>query len=76
MRIRIRETIEAIVDEELEAALGAEKSARVGSARQGYRHWSRERTLTTSPPDAREGAGWFALDRIWFGVYLLDWEPQ
>jgi transposase-like protein len=34
--------------EELEAALGAEKSARVGEARQGDRHGTRERTLTTS----------------------------
>jgi transposase-like protein len=32
----------------LEAVLGAEKSARVGTAPQGYRHGSRERTLTTS----------------------------
>ena len=48
MRIRIRETIEAIVEEELETALGAEKSARVGEARQGYRHGTRERRLTTS----------------------------
>lgn len=48
MRLRIRETIEAIVEEELEAVLGAEKSARVGAARQGYRHGRRERTLTTS----------------------------
>ena len=48
MRARIRETIEAIVDAELEAALGAEKSARVGTTRQGYRHGTRERTLTTS----------------------------
>ena len=48
MRGRIRETIEAIVDEELEAALGAGKSARVGATRQGYRHGTRARTLTTS----------------------------
>jgi len=48
MRARVRETIEAIVEEELEAALGARKSARVGETRQGYRHGSRERTLTTS----------------------------
>jgi transposase-like protein len=48
MRVRVRETIEAIVTEELEAALGASKSARVGDARQGYRHGHRERTLTTS----------------------------
>lgn len=48
MRIRIRETIQALVEEELEATLGAEKSARVGAVRQGYRHGARERTLTTS----------------------------
>jgi transposase-like protein len=48
MRLRIRETIEALVKEELEAALGASKSARVGEQRQGYRHGTRERTLTTS----------------------------
>jgi len=48
MRARVRETIEAIVKEELEAALGASKSARVGDTRQGYRHGHRERTLTTS----------------------------
>ena len=48
MRARVRETIEAIVTEELEAALGASKSARVGDTRQGYRHGHRERTLTTS----------------------------
>jgi putative transposase len=48
MRERIRATIEAIVDEELEAALGAGRSARVGSVRVGYRHGKRERTLSTS----------------------------
>jgi transposase-like protein len=48
MRERIRATIEAIVDEELEAALGAERSERVGSVRAGYRHGKRERTLSTS----------------------------
>jgi len=48
MRARIRETIEAVVEEELEAALGAAKSRRVGDGRQGYRHGTRERTLTTS----------------------------
>jgi hypothetical protein len=47
MRMRIRETITTIVEEELEAALGAEKSARVGVTRHGYRHGARERTLTT-----------------------------
>jgi len=48
MRLRIRDTIEELVKEELEAALGAAKSARVGEQRQGYRHGTRERTLTTS----------------------------
>jgi transposase-like protein len=48
MRLRIRETIEDLVKEELDAALGATKSARVGEQRQGYRHGTRERTLTTS----------------------------
>jgi transposase-like protein len=48
MRGRIRETIEAIVEEELDAALGASKSERVGGARTGYRHGGRPRQLTTS----------------------------
>lgn len=48
MRERVRATIEAIVEEELEAALGARRSARVGAPRQGDRHGSRVRTLTTS----------------------------
>src|SRR5262249_5857937 len=48
IRARIQQTIEAIVEEELEVALGAARSARVGEARQGYRHGHRERTLTTS----------------------------
>lgn len=48
MRRRIRETIEEVVTQELEAVLGAMKSARVGDARRGYRHGTRARTLTTS----------------------------
>jgi transposase-like protein len=48
IRSRIRNLIEGIVAEELEAALGAGKSQRVGAARGGYRHGSRERQLTTS----------------------------
>src|SRR6266567_8585744 len=47
-RVRARAWIDAIVEEEIEAALGAAPSARVGAARQGYRHGTRERTLTTS----------------------------
>ena len=48
IRRRARGLIDAIVEEELEAVLGAASSARVGSVRQGYRHGTRERTLTTS----------------------------
>src|SRR5256712_8198636 len=48
MRERVRDTIERIVAEELEAALGAARSARVGEARAGYRHGTRSRQLTTS----------------------------
>jgi putative transposase len=47
-RVRARVWIDAIVEEEIEAALGAAPSARVGGERQGYRHGTRERTLTTS----------------------------
>jgi putative transposase len=48
MRERVRATIEQIAEEELEAALGAARSARVGAQRSGYRHGTRPRTLTTS----------------------------
>lgn len=48
IRRRARGLVDAIVEEELEAALGAAESARVGPARQDYRHGTRERTLTTS----------------------------
>jgi transposase-like protein len=58
MRRRIRDTIEELVKEELDAALGAPKSARVGEQRQGYRHGTRERTLTTSV-----GPATFAMPR-------------
>src|SRR5260370_792268 len=47
IRRRARGLIDAIVEEELEAALGAAPSVRVG-ARVGYRHGARDRTLTTS----------------------------
>jgi putative transposase len=47
IRDRIRGMIETIVDEELEAALGAGRSQRVGAGRTGYRHGARERQLTT-----------------------------
>jgi transposase-like protein len=48
LRERIRATIEVIIEEELEAALGAAASQRVGPVRAGYRHGKRARTLTTS----------------------------
>src|SRR6202166_1089805 len=48
MRERIRATIESIIDEELEGALGAARSRRVVLVRVGYRHGKRLRTLTTS----------------------------
>jgi transposase-like protein len=40
--------IEAAVEEELDEALGAGKSQRVGTARTGYRHGAREGQLSTS----------------------------
>jgi putative transposase len=48
IRLRARGLIDAIVEAELDAALGAARSARVGEGRQGYRHGTRVRTLTTS----------------------------
>jgi putative transposase len=48
IRQRARLMIDAIVEEELEQALGAAASVRRGDLRTGYRHGTRERTLTTS----------------------------
>ena len=48
MRERVRGTIEVIVEQELQEALGAASSARVGDRRAGYRHGRRARTLSTS----------------------------
>jgi transposase-like protein len=48
MRERIRGTIELIVEQELEEALGAASSVRLGEERAGYRHGHRARTLSTS----------------------------
>jgi putative transposase len=48
MRERIRGTIELIVEQELEEAIGAASSERVGEQRAGYRHGHRARTLSTS----------------------------
>jgi putative transposase len=47
IRERIRGMIETIVEEELEATLGAGRSQRV-EVRSGYRHGARERQLSTS----------------------------
>jgi len=48
MRERIRGTIELIVEQELEVAIGAASSQRIGDKRAGYRHGHRGRTLSTS----------------------------
>jgi len=48
IREQVRTWIERIVQEELTAVLGADSSLRVGDSRRGYRHGTRERTLTTS----------------------------
>jgi transposase-like protein len=48
IRERVRATIEVVLEQELEAALGAEPSARVADQRRGYRHGHRTRVLTTS----------------------------
>ena len=47
IRSRSRSWIETIIEDELESVLAAKPSARV-EARRGYRHGTRERTLTTS----------------------------
>lgn len=47
VRTRARTWMEAIIEDELERVLMAAPSARV-DARRGYRHGTRERTLTTS----------------------------
>lgn len=57
MRARVRETIERVVAEELTAVLGAQRSERT-MGRQGYRHGTRTRVLTTSL-----GPSAFALPR-------------
>jgi transposase-like protein len=48
IRARVRHIIEEVVEAEIEDALGAQASARVGEQRRGYRHGHRARTLTTS----------------------------
>ena len=58
IRERVRHIIEDVVEAEIEEALGAKPSARVGEQRRGYRHGCRERTLTTSVGPTR-----FAMPR-------------
>ena len=73
MRERIRDVIEKLVEEELDEALGAGKSERV-EGRHGYRHGSRERTLTTSL-----GATSFAMPRARVGNAAgvqREWQSQ
>jgi len=48
IRDRMRCIIEDVVEAEIEEALGAKRSERVGEQRRGYRHGNRKRTLTTS----------------------------
>jgi transposase-like protein len=48
MRERIRGTIQLIVEDEPDGALGTGSSERVGEKRAGYRHGHRARTLSTS----------------------------
>ena len=48
IRERVKRTIEMVVEQELEASLGAGRSNRVGDKRHGYRHGRRSRTLATS----------------------------
>jgi hypothetical protein len=48
LRELIRGTIELIVEQELEATIGAASSQRIGDQRTGYRHGHRGRTLSTS----------------------------
>ena len=48
MRERVRGSIELIVEQELDEALGAVSSERVGERRLGYRHGHRSRSLSTS----------------------------
>ena len=72
MRERIREVIERLVEEELSEALGAGRSARV-EPRRGYRHGSRERTLTTSLGETR-----FAMPRarVRGAGAVAEWQSQ
>jgi len=74
IRRRARGLIDAIVAEEVEAALGAAPSVRVGRARGGYRHGARDRTLTTSL-----GPTTFAMPRarVWTAAGgTMEWRSE
>lgn len=73
VRERVAAIIERVLEEELLSALGAAPSARVGAQRRGYRHGTRERTLTTSC-----GTTTVAVPRarlVQDGV-ATEWRPQ
>lgn len=65
--------IEGLLEEELTAALGVERSGRVGEARRGYRHGVRLRTVTTSL-----GPTSFSMPRarIFEGEAASEWSSQ
>lgn len=69
----IRGFIEGLLEEELTAALGVERSGRVGEARRGYRHGVRPRTVTTSL-----GPTSFSMPRarIFEGEAASEWNSQ
>jgi putative transposase len=69
----IRGFIEGLVEEELTAALGVERSVRVGEARRGYRHGVRPRTVTTSL-----GPTSFSMPRarVFEGEAAKEWSSQ
>jgi transposase-like protein len=69
----IRGFIEGLLEEELTAALGVERSGRVGEARRGYRHGVRPRTVTTSL-----GPTSFSMPRarIFEGEAVGEWSSQ
>jgi transposase-like protein len=48
LRERVAEWLTAVLEAEIAEALGAERYARTGEGRRGYRHAARPRTLTTS----------------------------
>lgn len=70
IRVRVREAIREIVNEELDAVLGAGAYER-SLARRGYRNGTRMRTITTS-----QGKTEFAMPRgvMWEGDQEVEWQ--